>query len=114
MGPQSIASVPICDIDCAGAAFDVSRDTARTSQSRAELSREYRKTGSAVVSRAQLGAQTHEYAEERRRARAFTSLPAVSGDLRGQLRSGMPPASSGQEVADGQVWLVLCHVSSSM
>ncbi|EIE26753.1 MFS general substrate transporter [Coccomyxa subellipsoidea C-169] len=86
----------------AGAAFDVSRDTARTSQSRAELSREYRKTGSAVVSRAQLGTQTLEYADDRRRARAFTSLPAASGDLRGALRSAAGPASGGQEDSGSQ------------
>ncbi|BDA40595.1 hypothetical protein COCOBI_01-2480 [Coccomyxa sp. Obi] len=75
----------------AGAAFDTSRDTARTSQSRAELSREYRRTGSAVVSRAALGAQAQEYAEERKRARAFTSLPAVSGDLRSMLQGSTLP-----------------------
>ena len=38
----------------AGAAYDLTKDTARTSQSRAELDRKFRKTGSAVVSRGDL------------------------------------------------------------
>ncbi len=108
-------ALKVCRAGCTGAAFDTSRDTARTSQSRAELSREYRRTGSAVVSRAALGTQAQEYAEERKRARAFTSLPAVSGDLRNMLQGGALPqtevaASNTPEEARGQVkrfWVVL-------
>ncbi len=91
----------------------MSRDTARTSQSRAELSREYRKTGSAVVTRAQLGAQTIEYADDRRRARAFTSLPAASGNLRGALQSAAGPASGGQEDSGSQVQRLPCCLSKA-
>ena len=43
------------------------------------------------MSRAALGVQAQEYAEDRRRARAFTSLPAVSGDLRSMLQAGAAP-----------------------
>ena len=42
------------EVCCAGAAYDLTKDTARSSQSRAELDRKYRKTGSAVVSRAEV------------------------------------------------------------
>jgi len=42
------------EVCCAGAAYDLTKDTARSSQSRAELDRKYRKTGSAVISRSEV------------------------------------------------------------
>ena len=67
------------------------KDTARTSQSKADLDRAYRKTGSVMVSRGDLADQLGAYKADKAKLRNFTSLPAaVSANWREQLRSAPP------------------------
>ena len=98
----------------AGAAFDIHvKDTARNSQSRAELPKIYRKTGSVNVTRQALTENLGPSEADRKRARAFTSLPAsATAAFRQQLRSGteaaaaphqapQPPPAGGAAAAPG-------------
>lgn len=98
--------VPRCA--CAGAAYDIRvKDTAHNSQSRADLSRSYRRTGSAVIARQDLaaarGASNNGPAHHPRAALNFASLPAaVTADWRQQIRQGglaspTPPSQAAQE-----------------